>query len=221
MIPFNPFARITSAIAARILGAVAAAAIAATIMQTVRIEGAFCRQMKLGEKPACIIQGFKQQLATIRIDLEQVRRDRDAERQRAETEHANHEQTKRNYTAAQKEVQRLEAERLARARARQERVNTDASQDYARRIGDLRGRYDRLRGQGPAGVGVATAGGAGGGFPLPLIPLAAGGADAPATGEGLPRDELEWRYVASAQAEQLDALISWILAQAEIDPNNP
>ena len=104
----NPF----SILGAKIFAGVAAAAIAFGAVQTVRIEGVFCRDLKPGEKPACIVQGFKQEIAGIRIDLEAAR----LARVTAQQKEANHDL-----------VQDYER-RIAGARAAADRLRREAGQ---------------------------------------------------------------------------------------------
>lgn len=196
-------ARMTAPIVAKILGGVAAAAIAFGLVQTVRIEGAFCRDVKVGEKPACVVRGFKQEIATIRIDLDQVRAHRDLEVEK-------HKATKRTYAEAQREAERLEAERLARVEAQQKEITDDRFQSYERRLAGARADAARLRDRLRAGG--AGAGGAAAGLAVPGFPAAAGEADGAPGGDGLSR-----ALIATAQAIQLDELISWIEDQARID----
>ena len=200
-------ARLFAPIGAKIFAGVAAAALLGLAVQTVRIEGAFCRSVKLGEKPACIVQGFKQQVASIRIDLEAVRRDRDQER-------ANHQATKDNYRKAQQTAQQLERARLARSSAQQREINDDERSNYNGRIAAARAAAQRLRGQ----TGSARGGAAGAGRNLAVPPVsdAARGADELAGDRRLPADEA---LIATEQAIRLDALQSWVRRQHGVDPN--
>lgn len=200
---FNPF----GLLGAKIFAGVAAAAIAFGAVQTVRIEGAFCRDLKPGEKPACIVQGFKQEVAGIRIDL-------DAARERTAAEAAAHEASKRAYREAQAEAEKAEAARLARVTAQQKEANHDLVQDYERRIASVRVAASRLRGetgQARAGSAGARANGA-----LPRLSDAAGGADGAASDIGLSLDQ---RLTATETAIRLEKLQEWNRRQAAIDPN--
>ena len=192
--PFNPFSALTSKIFSGLVIVLALG----LATQTVRIEGFL------------FIQGFKQQVATLRIDLEKSRHLRLQERD-------NHRQTKQNYRAAQFRAAQLEQARLARVNARQKEITDDVAQNYARRLADVRARADRLRNQAASRAG---AGGSPDCEPMPGIPAASGGtAQAPADC-GLPRaDQLERDVIASEQAEQLDALITFVERQAAVDPN--
>lgn len=200
----NPF----NVLGAKIFAGVAAAALIGLAVQTVRIEGAFCRQVKVGEKPACIFEGFKQEIAGVRIDLEQVRADRAAEI-------AKHQATKQAYADAQAEAEKLEAARLARVTALQQEITDDRVQVYSQRLAAARADFDRLRrAQGSAARGGAA--GAGQGFAMPGVPDAAGGADGAAGDHRLSDDE---RFVATKQAIQLDELQNWIRRQATVPTN--
>ena len=125
---------------------------------------------------------------------------------------AHHRETKRRYKAAQRAAQDAETARLIRVKAQQETINAHASQDYARRLADLRARFDGLRGRAGAG-----AGGARGGLAVSGVPAAPGGADGAAE-DGF---SLAERFLASQQGIQLDELISWIERQHAVDPNAP
>ncbi len=200
--PFNPFSIFSS----KIFAGLAALLLAGLLVQTVRIEGALCRGVRPGEKPACVIQGFRQQLAVVRIDLV-------AARKRADEEAARHEATKRAYRDAQVEAARLEAERLQRITARQQEISDDIATDYAARLRAARARYERLRAQALAGAGAAGAA-----YPvhLPLAPGAAGRAAEAPGGDGLSLDQ---RLIATEQATQLGALIGWVERQVATPVN--
>lgn len=93
----------TSTLGRNILIGAGAVLVTALAVQTVRIEGALCRNVALGEKPDCIIQGFKQRLAVVRIDLDHVRDLRAAE--------------KLGYEQAQKDAKRIAEAEKARIEA--------------------------------------------------------------------------------------------------------
>lgn len=191
-----------SALMAKIYAVIAITALLALAWQTVRIDG-------LGP-----IDGLKDVVAELTEDLKTVTGQRDAEIRA-------HETTKTNYRTAQREAAALERERLAAVRAQQKEVSDAIAQDYQRRLAAVRARADELRRQAATGAGAAGAGGAGA---VPGV-SAAGGRAAQAPGD--PRlplatlDQLERDLVASEQAEQLDALIDFAIAQAAIDPNPP
>lgn len=119
-----------------------------------------------------------------------------------------HVRTIRNYRKAQNDAKGLEEKRLARVKTEQQGINTDASQSYARRLADLRARYERLRRDAAARAGSAP-----GGQSVPGLSPAPGG-----TVEA-PTDPLERELTCDTQAIQLDELITWIERQHRIDPN--
>lgn len=135
--------------------------------------------------------------------------DRMTELRRIEAE--NHRKTKAYFAQAMADALRNEKLRLARVRAEQERINASAEKDYSSRLAALRARYDSLRGQSGKVIG-----GQGGTEPVPGLPIPAFGADAAASEDGL---SLAERYACSANAIQLDELISWVEAQTAVDPN--
>lgn len=200
---FNPFSIVTS----KIFGGVAIAAIAFGVVQTARIEGVYCRDVATGEKPRCIVQGFKQDVAAIRIDLVAARR-------RTEDEIASHRATKQAYADAQKTAEQLELTRLARVTAQQKEANHDIVQDYERRVAAARAAAERLRRQ--AGSTGAPSAGARGNVALSGLSDAASGADGATGNRGLSLDQ---RLTATNQASQLQALQEWNRRQAAIDPN--
>ncbi len=122
----------------------------------------------------------------------------------------NHRKTKDSIRTAMLDAQRREVFRLARVKAEQERENTNAAVSYNRRLADLRAHYDRLRRDARAGAESAT-----GGQSVPGLPAPAFGADA-ATGA----DRLSVELECSANALQLDELITWVERQAAINPND-
>lgn len=137
--------------------------------------------------------------------------ERDRTRHQVTLEIAAHRQTKANYRAAQLQAQQMEAARLARVQTEQQRIAANVSSDYASRLADLRSRYERMhRGEEARALAYGTSGGQS----VPAIPDAASRAyDAPGP-EGLSLDE---RFLASQQAEQLDALITWVRTVSAID----
>lgn len=200
----NPFTALTS----KIFGGLAVLFLVGLSIQTVRIEGIWCANTAPGEKPACIMRGFKQELAVLRIDLDQVRAERDAEA-------AKHAATKEAYADAQVEAERMESERLARVTAQQEEITDEIRRDYARRLADARTAARRLRGQ--AGLsGGGSAAGAPAGEPVPGLAATTGRTDETPGGAGF---SLDRRLIATEQAIQLDGLITWVEKQRAVDPN--
>lgn len=206
MLPFNPFSALTS----KIYGALAIGAIVVAGAQTLRIEGAVCRDAAAGEYSRCLVKGYKQ-----RID------DRDAAigklTRAVEAERDAHRQTKLNYKKAQDDAAALETQRLARVKAEQEEITDEVRADFASRLAGARAAAERLRsdaartGERPAGAGAAE--------PVPTAGDAAGRADGEAADRGLSpaAEDLEWRLVATEQALQLDALITFLERQRAVD----
>ena len=128
------------------------------------------------------------------------------------TEQAAHAATVANYRAAAEQARREDAENLARVKAEQAQINERTANDFESRIAAVRASAQRLREQ--AGAAAADPG-SGGAAPVPDVSTASGGADQ-ATGEnGLPRSD---RLIATEQAIQLDELIKWVRAQAQVEP---
>lgn len=121
----------------------------------------------------------------------------------------NHRKTKDSIRKAMADAQRREVFRLARVKAEQERESTNAEASYNRRLTDLRARYDRLRRD--AGTSAESAAGS---QSVSGLPAPAFGADA-APGA----DRLSVELECSANALQLDELITWVERQAAINPN--
>ena len=196
--PFNPLSALTS----KLFGGLAIMLALGLATQTIRIEGFL------------FIHGFKQQVVGLRIDLDRVKALRMEER-------LNHRQTKKNIRDAQFRAAQLEQARLARVNARQKEITDDVAQDYAARLAALRARVERLRHDRQGG---AIAGSAPGCEPVPGVSVASGGtAQAPADcglpGSTVRADQFERDVVASEQAEQLDALITFVTRQGAVDPN--
>lgn len=197
---------------------IALAALAAmtlfAIIQTIRIEGAFCSDVESNEKPACIIRGWKQEAQIIRIDLAKAEA-------YGRAEAAKHKATKQAYRDAQEEAARMEAARLARVVAEQEGITDAVKADYRKRIADLRARADRLRAQAEAARGSGAAG-ASGDVQLPEASYPASGTDAAPDCAAIPapdlNTEIRCREIAEAQATQLDALIDWVSKQMRVEP---
>lgn len=177
------------------------------IVQTVRLEG-------LHVWPISITGWIK--------TAEQFESQRDAER-------SAHQATKDHYRAAQVEAARREAARLEHVRAQQEGINDAIESDYRARLADLGARAERLRQELRTRAEPA---GAGGGIEGTAVREAAGGAGEAAGDRRLPsagqrsgpfgrteEEQLERDIVATRQALQLDALISWVLEQSAVDPN--
>ncbi|WP_185998221.1 hypothetical protein ACLIMP_04215 [Novosphingobium aerophilum] len=135
---------------------------------------------------------------------------------------AAHQKTKDDYRAAQAEAARLDAERIAREKARQQEINDAASKDYAQRLADVRARYQRLLGDAQTGN---AAGSTTGNVTVPGLLSAPGGIDgaadlrlAGAAGLCLTPQE---RLIAAEQAVQLDALIDAVEKLAASQSSKP
>jgi hypothetical protein len=110
----------------------------------------------------------------------------------------------RRRTAEAKAADEAHARAVERAQAN---ISSEVSHDYQAKLGALRARYDALRLRAPGAGGAAANPGGGGGTGLPAPADPAGRADDPAGEEGFSLDD---RFTCSAQAEQLDALITWV-----------
>lgn len=168
--PFNPFSALTS----KIFGGLALALLLAVAVQTVRVEH------------------LKRVVAVLRIDLGKIKEQRDQERR-------NHVATKQAYRDAQAAAERMEAERLARVTAEQERINNDRLAAYNRRLADARVQYQRLRSQ----AGTRTVG-------APHCQPVPDAGHSPAVAQAACGDELSAaeRLIATEQSIQLDELIT-------------
>lgn len=195
------------------LGALALMTVFATV-QTIRIEGVWCSDVDPGEKPACIMRGFKKEIQVIEIDLI-------AATARAEAEAAKHKATKQAYRDAQEEAARMEADRLARVVAEQQEITSEVEADYRQRIAALRTRAERLRTQAEAARGSGAAGSPGD-VQLPEAGDPTSGTDAAPRCDRIPAPDpltdIRCREIAEQQATQLDALISWVERQFRVEP---
>lgn len=136
--------------------------------------------------------------------------ERDAALASVKAERDAHQQTVTDYRLAQAEAAAADAANLARVRAEQQEINHAALSDYRSRLAALRADYQRLRDR-RAGEPAA---GAAAGFGLPGSSAAAEGTAEAACDHGLSDVE---RLIASEQALQLDALIDWVEAQAQVE----
>lgn len=164
---------------------------------------------------AFIAQGRGAEIERLELELEIQASEHESE---LELERVAHRITKRDYRAAQAEAERLELERLAQAEKRQKGITDEISQDYDRRLADLRARFERLQNGARARAELA---GASRDLAMPGVPDPTGGAHAPPIGGAMARAargaELEpaERLRAAEQALQLSALIDWIEAQGK------
>ena len=130
-----------------------------------------------------------------------------------------HRATKETYRAAQAIAAQLETDRLTKIQAQQEAIRNATARDYQSRLDSVRARADQLRREAAARAGSA---GPGGTVAVPAPCAAGGGAAAEAADQGFPRsfeEQLARDLIASEQAEQLDALIDFVIAQNAINPN--
>jgi hypothetical protein len=132
---------------------------------------------------------------------------------RFQQEHAAHAATVANYRAAAEQARLDDAANFARVRADQAAISERTANDFETRIASARAAAWRLREQAAAS---AADPGAGRGSPMPGVPTPAGGAAQAAGENGLPQSD---KLVATEQAIQLDELIKWVRAQAEVDPD--
>lgn len=180
------------------------------VIQTIRIEGAFCSDVSRGEKASCLVRGWKQEVAHLRIDLAEAEA-------YGRAEAAKHKATKQAYREAQEEAARIQAEIIEAEVARQERITDAVRQDYQQRIAALRARADRLRAEAAAARGGAGAASAADSLQLPEAGDPASGIDEAPDCRAIPATDLETeircREIAEQQATQLDALITWVQMQ--------
>lgn len=106
-----------------------------------------------------------------------------------------------------------DSKNLARAKAEQAAINERTADDFESRIAAARARAGEL--QRNARAAQAHSGG-GGTAPVSGLPATAQGAAQGAGEDRLPHADA---LIATEQAIQLDELINWGRAQAEVDPN--
>ena len=126
-----------------------------------------------------------------------------------DAEIASHRQTKADYRTAQAVAKEMETERLVRVEKEQQEITDAALQHYNVQLAAARAKYERLR------ESRAIAARAPGGEPVSDVPVSSPGIDPAPDDFGLSA-----RLVATGQALQLDALISWVERQAAVDPND-
>ncbi|HEX6071632.1 MAG TPA: hypothetical protein VFY95_01325, partial [Sphingomicrobium sp.] len=121
-----------------------------------------------------------------------------------------------NYRAAAEVARAADKANAGRVAAEQNAINERISDDYEKRLAAARAAGANLN-AGGLRVEARTAAadpGHGGGAPVPGLAVATGRAHQ-AAGE----DRLPDALIATEQAIQLDELIKWVKAQAEVDPN--
>lgn len=125
-------------------------------------------------------------------------------------EQAAHAATVANYRAAAEQARRQDSENLARVKAEQAQINERTANDFESRIASARADARRLREQART---AAADPGARGGAAVPGLPAAAGGAAESAGQDRLSQSDA---LIATEQAIQLDELIKWVRAQAQV-----
>jgi hypothetical protein len=116
-----------------------------------------------------------------------------------------------NYRAAAEAAHAAELANAVRVAAEQRAINERTEHEYEARLAAARSLADRLRNQAPAAASHPGRGGAAAVRPLPASP---GGADQAARQNGLSYAD---RLIATEQAIQLDEVIKWVRAQAQVD----
>lgn len=122
-----------------------------------------------------------------------------------------------NYRAATEQARAADKANAERVAAQQNAINERISDDYEKRLASARAAAAHLN-AGGLRVEARTAAadpGRGGGAPVHGVP-AAPGTDHQAAGE----DRLPDALIATEQAIQLDELIKWVKAQADVHPNS-
>jgi hypothetical protein len=118
-----------------------------------------------------------------------------------------------NYRAAAEQARAADQANANRVAAEQRAINERTTNEYEARLAAARAAADRLR----LAAQTSADSGARGSASMPGLSSACGGT-AQAAGENrLPQSDA---LTATVQAIQLDELIKWVRAQAEIDPND-
>jgi hypothetical protein len=118
-----------------------------------------------------------------------------------------------SYRAAADAARAADLAAAQRAAAEQRAISQRSQNALESRLADARSRAEQLRFQA---AGAAADPRRGASAPVRGVPAASGGADPTAGQDGLP---LADRLTATEQAIQLDELITWVKAQAQVDPN--
>ena len=121
-----------------------------------------------------------------------------------------------NYVAAAETARAADRAASERARMQQQAINERSSHDYEVRLADARARARALRLPSETGA-AATNPRSGGAAAMPRLYPAPGGPVGTTEENRLPAADA---LTATEQAIQLDELINWIRAQAEVDPNS-
>jgi hypothetical protein len=118
-----------------------------------------------------------------------------------------------NYRSAADQARAADQANVSRVAAEQRAINERTSDEYQSRVAAARADVaKRLRSQSEA----AASPGAGGNASMPGLSLAPGGTAEAAGKDQLPGSDA---LAATEQAIQLDELIKWVKAQAEVQPN--
>jgi hypothetical protein len=117
-----------------------------------------------------------------------------------------------NYRAAAETARAADEANAERAATEQRTINQRSENVLETRLADARARSDRLRARSQAAAGPGTRPSA----PVPGLSPAPGSPSQAAREDRLPVADA---LTATEQAIQLDELIKWTKAQAEVDPN--
>lgn len=118
-----------------------------------------------------------------------------------------------NYRAATEQARAADQANAERVAAEQRSINERTSNDYETRLAAARLSAERLRGEAS---GTPTDGRARRDAPVPSLSAATGGPPQNAREDGFPQSD---RLTATEQAIQLDELIKWVKAQAQVKAN--
>ena len=150
-----------------------------------------------------------------------LRGERDEARAQFVAEKKAHDQTIADFVEASHEAERRQAANVERVQAEQVDITERIEHDYETRVADLRARAGALaeRLRNPATVDPGASGEAGlpgSGTTARGLAETAGDHRLSASGFACDPLTLEQRLIASEQAVQLDALISWNIEQAAV-----
>ena len=120
-----------------------------------------------------------------------------------------------NYRAAADAARAADKANAGRVAAEQRAINERTANDYQARLAAARSLARRLRGETAS---AAADPGARRAAPVPGLSAAPGGSAQAAGEDRLPEQD---RLTATEQAIQLDELIKWVKAQAQVRPNAP
>ena len=125
-----------------------------------------------------------------------------------------HAETVANYRVAAERARAADRANAERVAAQQGEINERTSHDFEARLAAARARAQRLRQSAEA----ASHSGGRRGAPVPGLSASAPGAAQAPGQDRLPDAD---RLTATEQAIQLDELISWVRAQAAVEPSRP